>query len=368
MSRITVKVKKKPVRIGRTASKTFDLKHYGDEPILTGTATEVQLTAAFNWYNYIHDTAQAKKWLLEYLKRDKRPAELISQIRTAPDARTATTTGWIARMIMNGTIFSDGYMERFEERIRLNASYAVKEEETEDKVEISKGPSIQDRVKKTNDKILADAEVEVIDERKVMYDFLQARQVTPAAAKKMLDYYQPIFDEIHSDDPQVKEAYGKKLKDERAFIQSVLDDLNRYIGNKKVAKIRKPREKKVKSAVDLVKAMKYQKEFPPLKIVSVNPTELIGSKQVWTYNTKYKKLSRFDASGPNGIQVKGTTLIGYDLETTSTKSLRKPDITLQSLLTAGKVALRNFMDTIKTNETKPNGRINEDTIILRVVK
>jgi hypothetical protein len=201
-----------------------------------------------------------------------------------------------------------------------------------------------------------------------MYDFLQARQATPAVAKKMLDYYQSIYDEVHSDDMQIKEAYGKKLKAERAFMQSVIDDLNRYIGNKKVVKIRKPREKKVKSAVDLVKSVKYQKEFPPLKIVSVNPVEIIGAKQIWTYNTKYKKLSRFDAAGPNGIQVKGTTLIGYDIETTSTKSLRKPDISLQSLLTAGKVALSNFMDTIKTNETKPNGRINEDTIILRVIK
>lgn len=366
MAKMSVKVKKKPIRIGRAAAKSFDLKHYGDEPILVGEATDSQLVGAFNWYNYMYDVSQAKKWVLEYLKKEKRSADLIAKIRSAPDWKTSTTAGWVARMLMNGTIFPEAYIKRFEERIALNADFAPKEEakETEKKVVVS----IQDRVKKATDKILADAESEVIDDRKPMYDFLQSKQATPAAAKKMLDYYQPIYDEVHSDDPQVKEAFGKKLKAERAFMQSVIDDLNRYIGNKKVVKVRKPREKKVKSAVELVKNMKYQKEFPALKIVSVNPAELIGCKQLWTYNTKYKKLTRYDASGPNGIQVKGTTLIGFDVETSLTKSLRKPDISIQSLLGAGKVALRSFMDTLKTNETKPNGRINEDTILLRVVK
>lgn len=345
--------------------KAVEAKLNGLEPIIEGEATENQLTDAFNYYNYTYDVKHAKKWLLDYLKKNKRSQNLIADIRSAPDWRTVTTAGWMARMMMNGTTFSAKYMERFEERIRLNALYGIKDEP---KVEDVKVVSIQDRVKKANAQILADAEVEVIDERKPMYDFLQARQATPAAAKKMLEYYQPIYDEVVSDDEQVKEAYGKKLKAEREFMQSVIDDLNRYIGNKKAVKIRKPREKKVKSAIDLVKKVKYQKEFPPLKIVSVNPTELIGATQVWTYNTKYKKLTRYDSSGPSGIQVKGTTLIGFDVETSLTKSLRKPDITIQSLLGAGKVALRSIMSDLKTNETKPNGRLNEDTVILKVIK
>lgn len=345
--------------------KAVEAKLNGLEPIIEGEATENQLTDAFNYYNYSYDVKHAKKWLLDYLKKNKRSQTLISDIRSAPDWRTVTTAGWMARMMMNGTTFSAKYMERFEERVRLNALHGVKDEPKDEDVKVV---SIQDRVKKANAQVLADAEIEVIDERKPMYDFLQARQATPAAAKKLLEYYQPIYDEVMSDDDQVKEAYGKKLKAERVFMQSVIDDLNRYIGNKKAVKIRKPREKKVKSAIDLVKKVKYQKEYPPLKIVSVNPTELIGATQVWTYNTKYKKLTRYDSSGPSGIQVKGTTLIGFDVETSLTKSLRKPDITIQSLLGAGKVALRSIISDLKTNETKPNGRLNEDTVILRVIK
>jgi len=171
-----------------------------------------------------------------------------------------------------------------------------------------------------------------------------------------------------SNDEQVQEAFGKRLKFWINFWQSFFSDIERYVNNKKVTKVRKPREKKAKSAVDLVKNLKYQKEEPSLKIVSVHPTELVGCAQLWTYNTKYKKLSRYDSVGPAGIQVKGTTLIGYDVETSMSKGLRKPEASIQALLGAGKVSLRKLMDEIKTVESKPNGRINQDTILLRVIK
>jgi len=66
--------------------------------------------------------------------------------------------------------------------------------------------------------------------------------------------------------------------------------------------------------------------------------------------------------------VKGTTLIGFDVERSLTKRLRKPDITIQSLLGAGKVTLRKFMEEIKSVESKANSRLNTDTILLRAIK
>jgi hypothetical protein len=86
------------------------------------------------------------------------------------------------------------------------------------------------------------------------------------------------------------------------------------------------------------------------------------------YNTKYKKLTKYLAVGPAGIQIKGTTLLGWDVETSISKSLRKPDESIQSLLSAGKVAIRSFMEGLKTASSKPNGRLNEQTILLRVIK
>ena len=46
--------------------------------------------------------------------------------------------------------------------------------------------------------------------------------------------------------------------------------------------------------------------------------------------------------------------------------MRKPEEQLKEFKNAGKVALRKFMEDIKTTDTKLNGRINAETILLKV--
>ena len=46
--------------------------------------------------------------------------------------------------------------------------------------------------------------------------------------------------------------------------------------------------------------------------------------------------------------------------------MRKPEDQLKEFKTSGKVALRSFLDDIKTTDTMLNGRCNPDTILLKV--
>ena len=154
----------------------------------------------------------------------------------------------------------------------------------------------------------------------------------------------------------------------QTFWSKFIGDLDRFVGNVKATKVRAPRAKKTISAIDLVKEVSYQKLDNGLKLVSINPAEIIGAQQLWTFNTKYRILNRFDADGPGGFYVRGTTMYGFDKEKASAKTLRKPAETLQKVLSANKVGLRKLMDEIKTTESKPSGRINNDIILLRVVK
>jgi hypothetical protein len=72
--------------------------------------------------------------------------------------------------------------------------------------------------------------------------------------------------------------------------------------------------------------------------------------------------------GSSGLSVRGTTIIGYDQDSSVTKKLRKPEQIIPQVLNEGKFGLRKIMSVIKTTETKANGRINEETILLRIVK
>lgn len=360
--KLTQKPKVIKPKLTRSAVKSIDDKYYGSEPI---DITTYGYTNALNWYNYMHEQEQAREWLLEYLKRNKTKAELAA-VRRLPKYAIPTTVGWIARMLMNGNKLEK--MDYFDTRVaELIAAGLKTKEVTEVKTE-RPAVSIQERTQAKINHLITECE-EAIDENPALniYEWLMGKEATVQAANAIRDFYAKWLPDFEEDEFDTR-AEKKRRAEQKKYWETFIADCDRYCGNKKVTKIRKPRERKVKSAVDQVSKLKYQKEFPQLKIVSVNPAEIIGCQQLWTYNTKYKKLTRFDASGPNGIQVKGTTLVGFDEETSLTKSVRKPEVTIQNLLSAGKVALRSILTDLKTNETKPNGRINTDTIILRVIK
>lgn len=353
-------VKKKPKTLSRLAVKSIDHQYIGDEPV---DISQRDYADCLNWYTYSCDHDQARAWLLEYVKREK-PKSVYSAVAKAPKWSIPTTIGWQSRMMLNGNNLPDSSMSFFESRLQSVIDAKV------EKVESIERPvvSIRDRSLKKNNDLLAEAESAVVDDGKPMYEWLTANEVTSQAASHILSFYQKVHDEIHSDDADIKLAYGKKLKSERQRWTNIIDDLNRFVGNKKVVKVRKPRAKKTKPLVDQVKNFQYQKEYPQLKIVSVNPTEIIGAQQVWTLNTKYNKLTKLVALGPNGLQIKGTSIIGYDVETSSTKRCRKAEDVTKKVLSAGKLALRKIMDEISSLRLEPTARINTSTVILRVVK
>jgi len=49
------------------------------------------------------------------------------------------------------------------------------------------------------------------------------------------------------------------------------------------------------------------------------------------------------------------------------KTLRKPEEKLKEFAKAGKIQLRKFIEDIKATETKLNGRISADVLLLKAV-
>ena len=362
---MAIKVKPKPKQKSRAAIKSIDEKHYGPEPIVIGSFTD-----ALNWYNYMGSDDDAREWFFDYMKKSYTKSD-IAFIKKLPKWKISKTLGSVARILSNGNVLPEKNMEYFKNGVQ-DLIYAGKQ--VVDEVEEAPKPvvDIQARVRDKANIIITNLEEEldlVMDGKDFsMYTFCQANELNPQILNIVADYYRPQWEEILSNDEQVKEAFGKKQKFWANFWNNFFADIERYLNNKKVVKVRKPREKKAKSAVDLVKNLKFQKEEPSLKIVSVHPAEIIGCQQLWVYNTKYRKLTQYLAVGPAGIQVKGTTLTGWDVESSTSKTLRKPEESLTALLSAGKVGLRSFMSNIKTTESKPNGRLNQECILLRVIK
>jgi len=360
-----VAIAKKMKTKTRSQAKSFDQKHYGDEPVIKGTPTNSQFADAFNWYNYMYDVSKGKQWLLEYLKKDNRSPQMIREIRNAPDWRTSGTQCWIARMMLNGTTIPDTMMERFNERLTENALYGIKHDVPKTNSNVV---SIQDRTKRVINSLISDAEEQLdLNPEFGMYDFLTKKLATAQAAAAVRAFYLPMMEETLLDDEQVKESYGKKLKFWQKVFSGIISDCDRYLNNKKAVKVRKPRAIKLKTSADVVKNVKYQVGDAALKLASVDPQKVVGATQLWVYNTKYRTLGVYNSNAPKGFSFKGTTLTGFDPDLSISKKLRKPEEQLKSFFEQGKVALRGFLPAIKTADTKLNGRINSDTILLKVV-
>ena len=86
------------------------------------------------------------------------------------------------------------------------------------------------------------------------------------------------------------------------------------------------------------------------------------------YNVKTRKLGCYHAEDAGGFSVKGTSLENFNESKSVHKKLRKPEVSLPELMKAGKVLLRNYMDSIRAVESALTGRLNADTILLRSLK
>jgi hypothetical protein len=206
-----------------------------------------------------------------------------------------------------------------------------------------------------------------------MLNLLKSQQAKAAHARIIKDFYARDLAELEElasggADEQLREGYSHRSKKQiKNFILFLTEIKNACEMLAQEAKVnRAPRAKKAVPAEKIVGKMKYLKTNEPLKLVSISPADILGAKELWVFNIKTRKLGRYIASEFADLGVKGTTITGFDEFKSVQKTVRKPEEKLKEFKAAGKVALRKFLDDINATDTKMNGRINEDTVLLKV--
>jgi hypothetical protein len=244
-------------------------------------------------------------------------------------------------------------------------------------------PSIQERVKETAMKMTEELEdaIEGFQNDPENFDpkafkvlnLLKGKEVKAAHARVIKGFYSKDLAELEElasgqADEQLKEGYShrtkKQIRNLITFYQEIMSACDMLAQEAKVN--RKPRKTKVVPKDKIVSKLKYMKSNEPLKLVSINPADIIGSKELWVYNTKTRKLGKYVANEYMELGVKGTTITGFNEGLSVCKTLRKPEDKLKEFKAAGKVQLRKFLDDINATDTKMNGRINEEVILLKV--
>ena len=369
--RTLIVARKKKSRVTRSETYLVNSKYLGDEPVFTKPLDNLDFAKALNWYNTMADLKECREFLDTHLKNSNRFAEA-KRLQSISDAWVNTSAAAVARLLTKGYILPESSKSFFEAKLQHMLSHSTAPVvKKEDKTNVI---SIQDRMREKTQDIIGDIE-EMIDkgEKFSLYDWLKGRTIPATYCTSIINYYAPWLDELleayEGKDDQLKEAYShftkKQLKERIDLINSLIEDAEKYAGVAK--KTRAPRKPRAVSKEKILKFLRFQKEDNTYKIASINPEKILGAQELWTFNTKYKIVTVFRAIDRGGLQVKRSSITGFDPKTSFSKSAgRSADKIVQKIQSSGKLVLRKLMDEMKTDKALQE-RINENTVIMRVV-
>jgi hypothetical protein len=345
------------------------------------------------WYRMESSGKELKPKVINWMALNGYTKDQIAEFKKTKDNRCGTTVGAIAACLLKGMPpvredFNEGRSTAIWLGTSISKIISEGKDDTDDSEEAKEDkpttiqPTIQERVKETAFRMTEELEdaIESFSEDPDTFDpkafkvlnLLKGKEVKAAHARIIKGFYARNLEELlqvpGTKDEQLKEAYSHiskvNLKKITQFYQEIVSACDMLAQEAKVN--RAPRKPKAISKDKVVAKLKYKKTDEPLKLVSVNPADIIGAQELWIYNSKSRKLGRYVAEEFKELGVKGTTITGFSEMKSIQKTIRKPEEKLKEFKAAGKIALRKFLDEINATDTKMNGRLNEDTILLKV--
>ena len=366
---------------------TIDSKYLGSEPVWdTAKSAELSdfdfdhlLRQSFNYYNYYYSPKDAKKYVVAWMKTiSSYDAAQVRAFERASERGFPMTACSLVMCARRGMPMKPNHTQYVISAINRVLADAQPEIVVKTPKAVAYQPTIQDRLNEKTQLTIGELEghydaVSRGNPAVKVYDFLTEQAVPQSQLGKFESIYAERRAELElaqsGTDEQLTEAYGHyKAADYRrmfAFIDAILADIAQYRGVKRATK--KLKIKRAPNKEKLVSKLKYAKNHADLKLISINPADIIGSQSLWVYNTKTRKLGTYYAADESGLSIRGTSIVGFSETQSVSKTLRKPTEQIAEFQKCSKPQLRKFLSNIRATETVLNGRINDDIVLLKVV-
>lgn len=365
-----------------------DSKTMGVEPIWSADYEPANYQSeygnALNWYNFIVDQKDCRAFLVDWFKDDKDKLKTLSKI---PDKLLPRTYANSARIAMRGFPLSERDKSRIWDKVEETVNKRTKLDEDETVVAVA---PVEKVVKKpliasvfvashVNDEI---ENLLIGEDVKNMPQILMPYRMADKHYLECVEKIEPILAEF-TELLEVRRLPRAKLTDMQTqllesyehltgmatvkkivkLLESYISDLKKSHVSKQVAKVRK---KKPMDKTKLVRNIKFQKEDTALAITSVEPINLLNCSEVWTFDTKTRKLNKYFSPIGGGITVKGAALVGYEESMSSCKLLRKPETQVKEFAEQAKKDLTKWYSAVKSKSAPVRARLTPTTLILKV--
>ena len=370
-------------RINKTTEYLINSKYIGDEPNFVNAEgrvlTDSELGQAYNWYGYMCKLSDARDYIVDYMESIGKN-NIANRVKNIPDGLVPVTAGWICRIITRGSRVPDRSKEFLVSRIMRALERSESSVSSEIKVQKKQVQTrvidIQLNIREKARNIIGDIE-HMIDSGSQfsVYEFLKQSEIPPTYSAFIADFYSKMVNELtevlKGTDADLKYGYRNHSKAEIKrmldFYTLIVNEATQYGDNAK--QIRKSNRKpKTVTTEKIIKNFKFKKNDQELKLVSIEPQQILAAQELWTFNTKTKILSVYRAKDQGGLGIKTVNITGFDETTSISKRLRKPEQTLAKIMTGGKSTLKNIMNELTTTAIACKPRISSDTILLKTTK
>jgi len=386
-----------PFRAGRVLA--VDSKFTGEEPVwhdyLTWNDEKFHHVRGqmLRFYNYYLTPADLKPSALEWMSKNGYSEADIDAISSAPSYVPESATCKLCRGALRGMPLKNDsagtddltyVRNHIDDALRDLASGRFAKKESSKKV-VDENAPISNPVDRMRAKVLKtvggdleamldkwilarDSKVEPLN----LFGILESYSTPAQGCSPITNWLDRQLDEMillqKGKDEQLSEAYshlgGKAIRSRIEGLQTMKDDVIKYVAGKKALKT--PRKKKTKPAEKQVAKLQYMKSSKDFGLTSISPLSIPGAMHLYVFNAKYKNLIYFQADGPSGLSVKGTTVKGYSEKHSWRRSLRKPLEVLPIVLGKTQLQIEKYCTNLTTKVRTVRGRINDETIILRI--
>jgi len=383
------KTKKRAIPRRGNAAKLAEEANIGRETIDWSSVKPEDYTKKIHetlrHYGYFYEKKSYVSWAQEWVKTNL-PNDL-KTFKASEDWRVSATLAGLMKMQMMGAELEQSAIDFIRDNIeeilshgRRNIELKTEEVEEDTTVEVKRKNPAELLKEKTNI-IIGDIEGfiddhldGVLDAKFSLYTHLKAINAATQSARDIVSHYKEVEQElkelVEDKVDYLVEGYNHLSASEQKklykLISSFVSDGEKYVLSKKAT--RKPRVKKATPATKQVEKVIYQKESADYKITSTSPAYIVGATEVYLFNTKTRVIKYLVTNNNDGFIVKGTTIKNYDDELSFKKKLRKPQETIDSINKVTKLRALKALKAVKTAQKPTDGRINADTVILKVNK
>lgn len=332
---------------------------------------------AFNWYNFNWGSEEYRNKAVELAKSSKEYSMYADSLRDGDYSYVRACAVYL-HLISNGQSLEQKHLDdlhnKLEENLAKVKSGGVRKAQASPDPEVTKSTR-DESAKKANEIAIHEACGQIDDAIDEFCDNRKVTDLSPVALicsngvirEKVFEYVNHIKSEfelaLSGTDKELRSAYSHYTVKDLKKLVTMLDD---FIAScARLKKIKTPTRKQHQTPHQITKKINTALYMRDNSVRGIQPFKFVGSKTMYVYNTETRRLIRYVAQNAMSLSANGMSVVNYDPEKSSSKTVRNPQKFFNGksgLLK--KTEIKEMWESIKGESKTIPSRLNNSFIIL----